>query len=84
MRPSIEHQRMREAALETGFRQFLLEHPKYRVIDRERTRILVGYRTLIGGYDFKRIAVDDTGEVTAGNYTGNARYAIRKFKETKA
>jgi len=83
MRPSIEHERMREAALEAGVRKFLHEHPKYRLIDRQRTTILVGYRALIGGYDFKRIAVDETGDVAAGDYTGYPGYAIRKFKETK-
>jgi tetratricopeptide (TPR) repeat protein len=79
----IAHERMREAALETGIQELLLrEQGAYIVVDRTRTAAVVGRRALLAGYDFRHISVDDNGQVTIIK-TLDSPFLIRMLKEAR-
>jgi tetratricopeptide (TPR) repeat protein len=83
IRPLIERERMREAALEAAVQDLLRENRKYRLVDRARTEAVVGRRyTVLREYEFKRITVDEDGRVTVTEHAGSA-YLMRKVDEEK-
>ena len=61
--PLLEHERMREAALEAGIQDLLQQGRKALVIDRLREGAIVGSLARIGGYRFQVITVDGSGRV---------------------
>jgi hypothetical protein len=65
MRPLIERERMREAALDTHIQE-LLRPRKVRLVHRTRLEAVVGrhHSLTMGGYTFRRITVDESGKVT--------------------
>jgi len=83
MRPMVEHERMREAALEAGIQDFLREHRKHRLVDRRRLVAIVGSHAMIGGYDFKKIIVDENGKLTIKDESSPAGWLIRQFKAAR-
>lgn len=61
--PSLEHERMREAALQAGVQDLLQQGRGAIVIERLREGAIVGSLARIGGYRFYCITVDSNGQV---------------------
>lgn len=62
--PLLEHERMREAALEAGIQDLLQQGRKAIVIEHDREAAIVGSLARIGGYRFQGIVVDKNGSVS--------------------
>lgn len=61
--PLLEHERMREAALEAVIQELLQQGRKTIVIERLREGAIVGSLARIGGYKFQGITVDSNGKI---------------------
>ena len=62
--PLIEHERMREAALEAGIQDVLRRDQKAVMTERTRLDAVIGRLTVMSGYKFWYVIVDENGAVS--------------------